>query len=62
MTLEYIYDMFSLKGENSKTLLKIMNEMQFYDLEKAVQWEKDLTDLQEHVSVNEEQSTWLLNR
>jgi hypothetical protein len=62
LTLEYIYDMFSLKGENSKTLLKIMNEMQFYDLEKAVQWEKDLTDLQEHVSVNEEQSTWLFEQ
>ena len=59
LTLEYIYEMFSLKGEHARSMLKIMNEMQYYDLSKAGEWEKALLEIQPFVKVNEEQGLWL---
>ena len=59
LTEEYVYEMFSLKGEHAKALVRIMNEMQFYDLSKAARWEKTLLEIKPFVKMNEEQSLWL---
>lgn len=59
MTLEYVHEMFSLRDPHARTLLCIMNEMQFYDLSKAPGWEAKLLEVKPFVKVNQEQSPWL---
>ncbi len=59
LTREYIIEMFALKDSDVETLLNIMNEMQYYNLEKAENWENQLLEIKPHIHVNIEQEQWL---